>query len=322
MPGCLPRREWKTGLALRLYAEDPVLQLPQPGVVVEVSEKREWIFPGAVARLDLAVKAGDEVSPMGSPVLGGLLIGAEDRKRATTVARGLLEEIWIAGSIQTNEHFLHELLSHPWVKEGMFHASFVDEEFIPAIRCDAELLKVFARMAQLLSENQPGSANAKWAVGDQWMKEIPEAEVLWKSGPQFFQVGEPGKEMKGLTAVFQSQEGPTFRACCYPLSPDRWQARVGNWFLPIRRVVPKSSKSGTVFPKLTALVGGRVHSILFREGAWVTAHEPALLVESLGMLVPHALPADVRVVKWHVAAEDMVYPGQLLAEFERAAQIR
>jgi acetyl/propionyl-CoA carboxylase alpha subunit len=286
--------------------------------VREVSEQREWVFPGSVARLDLAVKAGDVVGPMGSSVLGCLLVGAEDRKRATTVARGLLEEIWIAGSIQTNERFLNELLTHPWVQEGMFHASFVDEEFIPSVRPDAELIKVFARMGQLLSSTVPGSAQAKWAVGDQWIKAIPEDDVRWRSGPEYFQVG----ELKGLSGVFQSEKGPTLRACCYPLSDDRWQARVGNWFLPVRRVVPRPSQSGPVPQRLTALVAGRVHSILFREGAWISAHEPALLVESLGMLVPHALPVDVRVVRWHVGAEDMVHAGQLLAEFERAAQVR
>jgi len=318
MPGCLSRREWKTGLALRVYAEDPVLQLPQPGTVREVSEKREWVFPGSVARLDLAVEAGTFVDPMGSSVLGCLLVGAEDRKRAMTVARGLLEEVWIAGSIQTNERFLHELLTHPWVQEGMFHASFVDEEFIPSVRPDEELTKVIARMAQLLSENVPGSAQAKWAVGDQWIKTVPVDAVSWRSGPNYFHVG----EMKGLSGVFQSEKGPALRVCCYPLSGDRWQARVGNWFLPVRKVVPKSTQQGPIYQKLSALVAGRVHSILFRQGSWISAHEPALLVESLGMLVPHALPVDVRVVRWHVGAEDMVHAGQLLAEFERAAQVR
>ena len=34
------------------------------------------------------------------------------------------------------------------------------------------------------------------------------------------------------------------------------------------------------------------------------------------------VPADVKLVRWHVTAEDEVHAGQLLAEFERAAQLR
>jgi biotin carboxyl carrier protein len=59
-----------------------------------------------------------------------------------------------------------------------------------------------------------------------------------------------------------------------------------------------------------------VHSILFREGAQVPAHESLIIVESLRTLVPHALPMDARVAKWNVAAEDSVHAGQELAEIE------
>jgi hypothetical protein len=34
------------------------------------------------------------------------------------------------------------------------------------------------------------------------------------------------------------------------------------------------------------------------------------------MLVPHALPKEIRVLKWKVAAEDIVGAGEELADFE------
>jgi hypothetical protein len=40
------------------------------------------------------------------------------------------------------------------------------------------------------------------------------------------------------------------------------------------------------------------------------------VIESLGMLVPHALPREIRVTKWKVAAEDFVRAGEDLAEFD------
>jgi hypothetical protein len=174
-------------------------------------------------------------------------------------------------------------------------------------------------MAQLLSEEGGASSSqAKWAVGDQWIKSASDSEVSWKVEPSYFQTANG----KGLTGVVLSEKGQSLRAMCFPLAENRWQARLGNWFLPVRRVPPKSAQAGPVHHKLTALVAGRIHSVLFREGAWIPAHESALLVESLGMLIPHALPVDVRLVRWHIGAEDQVYAGQVLAEFERAPQVR
>ena len=43
-------------------------------------------------------------------------------------------------------------------------------------------------------------------------------------------------------------------------------------------------------PKLCALVNGRVHSVLYREGSVVPAHEPLLILGALGMLVTTRSP--------------------------------
>src|SRR6185437_1993023 len=192
------------------------------------------------------------------------------------------------------------LMSHPWVGEGVFHASFVDEEFIPSIRPNPIVLKAAGQMGQLLSGSS-ASSSAKWAVGDQWVKST-EGGYVWKIEPSYFSVG----EKKGLSGVIQIEGGQSLRAFCYPLAEDRWQARVGNWFFTVRRVPPKTSQSASPIQKLSSLLTGRVHSVLFREGTWVPAHEPALIVESMGMLVPHALPVDVRIVRWLASAEDEV----------------
>ena len=61
--------------------------------------------------------------------------------------------------------------------------------------------------------------------------------------------------------------------------------------------------------------------MLFREGTVIPAHEAFLIIESLGVLVPHALPKDVRVIKWKVAAEDRVTVGQDLADLELRHQL-
>ena len=101
----------------------------------EVGEKRVWHFDnprlGVAAELDLYVHPGSHLCPSDNGIVGILWIGAENRRQAIQVARGVLDELWIAGTLQTNERFLAELLSHPWIKEDIFHAGFVDEEFLP-----------------------------------------------------------------------------------------------------------------------------------------------------------------------------------------------
>ena len=48
----------------------------------------------------------------------------------------------------------------------------------------------------------------------------------------------------------------------------------------------------------------------------VPAHEPLLMIESFGTLVPHSSPLPARVIHWNVTAEDCVELGQVLADLE------
>jgi biotin carboxylase/biotin carboxyl carrier protein len=323
LPAFKPEREWTSALALRFYAEDPVFQLPQPGMVQEVSPKKEWSMPGARALLRLSVEEGQEVPPQGTGILGELYVGAQDRRQALTVARGVMDELWIAGSLHTNERYLAELLTHPWIKEDMFYAGFLDEEFVPELRPPDSRMKLFASIAAALF----GVEKAKWVVGDQWV--LPSASLVkW--------IGEPAKftvdGVPGASGMIELEEGPQARFCAYPLTQGRWQIRVGSWTMNVRRVSARPL-SKTVIPlrgvphansavqpkagekKLFSLTKGRVHSILYRESATVPAHEPLMMVESLGTLVPHALPVDVRVTRLLAAANDSVSTGQELALF-------
>jgi len=304
------------GVALHLYAEDSLLHLPQPGWVQETSERRGWVFPGAEAELSLGIDSGSYVSPAEDGYLGNLVVWAQDRRQAITVARGALEEVWIAGSLQTNERFLAELLVHPWVREGIFHAGFVDEEFLPEIRPSEEWFKVLGSVAAGMVGPAP---NARWAVGDAWVK--PEPETLhWVEGPRRWErAGLPG-----ISGRLGMSDGSTARVCAFPMREDKWQVRLGAWCLSVRKILSKAqakSQARTSEPKplqLLSLVAGRVHSILYQEGARVPAHEYAVLIESLGMLVPHALPVETTVLQWKVTADDLVESGQELASLTRA----
>ncbi len=261
--------KWRSGVALRLYAEDPILQLPQPGVVKEISEKKEWDFPSARAELSLGIKLGQDLESQGvDGWLGQLFVCAQNMRQALDIARGALGEIWIAGSLETNERFLSELLSHPWVKESVFHAGFVDEEFLSETRPPAELSKIAARAAR-----------------------------------------------EGISGTATLEDGRKMRIHVFPIAPKKWRVRVGNWFFKIRE-----QNLSLAQPKVLSLLPGRVYALYFREGSTVPAHEPLVILESLGILVPHSLPVDAKIVRWKIKPEDRVQAGQELVEVEIAAK--
>jgi biotin carboxylase len=315
-PECKPSRQWAFGLALRFYAEDSVLQLPQPGVIYEISAKREWTYPTAAAELNLPDLAEGEtarISPLEYGMIGSLWVGAKDRAQALAVAKGVLDEMWIAGSLQTNERFLSELIAHPWVREGVFHASFVDEEFVPSAKPSPEVLRDLVSICVSHPENarsltaEPGVV--RWGVGNQAVS--PSLEGLhWVGAPTFSMIN----GMPAVSGSLELEAGVKVRAAAYPLVPDRWQVRIGLWAVVVRRVEKVAGQKPR--PRILALVPGKVHSILFRANATAPAHQPILILESLRILIPHALPSDVRITRWKVSAEEEVSLGQELAEFE------
>jgi len=314
MPEMTPEKQWKSAMALRLYAEDSVLQLPQPGVAQQVNEQRSWNFSVGEAELDLMIESGESVSPGEQGWIGTLWVGASERSQTLKLAQGVLDQLWIAGSLQTNERFLSELLHHPWVREGMFHSGFIDEEFLPSLRPPEELIRLFV---SVLEATGHGRAGHRWAVGDQWVK-ADAALIEWVSSPETWSFNQDGAQLSGVSGCLRISDGRKLKICAYPLAEGRWQVRLGNWVMIARRAPGKSAEKPK--PRISSLIPGKVHSILYRDGATVQAHEPILIVESLGMLIPHALPVDVRIDRWKVTPKQSVHAGQELAEFQVLAK--
>jgi hypothetical protein len=121
-------------------------------VVHEVSFKTEWNEGDFEGSLIWDVVPGQNVDWKSSGSLGQITLFSTSWNSALSSARKILSEIWISGSIQTNERFLFELLSHPWVEESMFYTGFVDDEFIPKQAPDPSWLRI---MAEALGEVTP-----------------------------------------------------------------------------------------------------------------------------------------------------------------------
>ncbi len=293
----------KVGLNLKLYAEDPVLRLPHPGWVWELSEP--FAAQTSTSSVDFSwdILPGESVSWQSIGVLGQLTAVAESWDEALALARQSLRKLWVSGTIQTNERFLDELLTHAWVDEGVFYSGFVDHEFIPKSAPPEGWLGIASALVEQLAG--PLADNQSWM----WMnhKVLPESErVIWVDRQDAVQA----HAKKCVAGTLESGSITPIRVAIAALSDTRWIVRMNQWFISIRR----SSRGDS--PQLMALVSGVVHSIFVKEGSVVSPRTNVLVIQSLEQLVSHRLPVTVCVKKLKVRPEDVVVVGQELAELE------
>ncbi len=148
----------------RIYAEDPAQDfMPCPG---EVSLLHPAAGPGV--RFDSGIHAGFEIPVHYDPILGKLVVWAEDRPAAIARMRRALQDNVILGVTTTTELLL-EVVSSQAFADGETHTSFLDEHFAgwrPAGEGD-----LLARMGfvadQLTGAGRPasagsGAARAEW----------------------------------------------------------------------------------------------------------------------------------------------------------------
>jgi len=292
------------GLNLKIYAEDTWLKIPHPGMVHEVSTTTDWSEGTHEGSLVWDVVPGQEVHWNNSGSIGHLTVFAENWTEVLAATRSILKEIWISGGVQTNERFLYELLSHPWVEESMFYTGFVDEEFIPKQIPDFDWNTI---LASALSEVAPPlNEKESWIWLNQRLPVDTAARLKWTQRMDFMVDG-----LRGVKGFFRTENGNTERICVFPLHAQRYVVRMQNWFFSIRR-----SEKGRPL-QLMALTSGRVHSIFFREGSKVEPKQCVLMIESHQRLISHRLPVAVTIKKIKVQSEQIVKIGEELIEIER-----
>lgn len=292
------------GILARVRSEDPWSQIPQPGLILEQSN------PESLGRFGVDFEPnfseGELVPHDSSGWIGSVLaFGTSFRESVEKMKRGL-RQLWIAGSLQTNERLLRELLDHAWVDHQMFHAGFLDEEFVPELHVPEELLQW--GLGLLTRERTAGLKEESWISGDRRLR--PEAaRGEWMAPPRRWTFP-AGEALSG----FWIPEGKTerVRVHVFPLPSGRYLARLGPWHFQMR---PLRSNGELT---MNALSSGRVQSLLFRESSLVPVRSPCLLIESQHTIVPHSAPVQVRIKEWKVEPEQEVALGDVLAIVERA----
>jgi acetyl/propionyl-CoA carboxylase alpha subunit len=108
-------------IELRLYAEDPIRHLPQPGTITR------WRPPqGEGIRVDHALEDGAEVTPYYDPMLAKIIAHGADRATARRRAQHAIDELVLDGL--THNAPLHEaILAHPDFAAGRVHTGLLAE---------------------------------------------------------------------------------------------------------------------------------------------------------------------------------------------------
>ena len=104
----------------RIYAEDPKNDfLPSPGLIQALNLPKE-------GRFDFGVRSGDYVSTFYDPMLGKIIVHANDRDEARTKLIGCLEELKVQG-IKTNTDFLSYILNSEIFSKDIIQITDLDD---------------------------------------------------------------------------------------------------------------------------------------------------------------------------------------------------
>lgn len=302
------KKKWKTGMSFRIHAEDSIFHLPQPGHIAEISKANSWIQETDLAEIFVNHQPQDRVSVFDQGLLAQGFVFADSYAEALQRGRETVSKVWISGSLQTDERFLLELMDHPWVKEAIFHSAFVDEEFVPQVRPPVEILKGFIFACQ--KETTELGKLGYWMVGDQtfFIQNQSLGQLQWLGEPLLTQ-SFPYEVKVGR---IQLSTGVEFPVSISSLE-GRWLVRMGAWFMSVRYLGLENQDKK---PRFASVISGRVHALFFRAGSTVPAHEPLVMVESLGIFVPHALPVDGKILNWKVKPDEIIDAGRELADIE------
>ncbi len=259
----------------RVYAENADFDLPSPGRWQALVPARGWV---------------GESEPVGTVsgdgLLGCLSVQGRDISQAAEFLGQAIHALKIEGDFLTNEQALINLTQHPWVRSGIFHADFLSEDYLPIGPAATEALGAvsIALKAELIRSGRADLARLGWWIGG---RRVELAQVLETS--------------RSEARCIEVSSDPMFYRC-----------RLGNLAWGARpALVARDKKTGL----LRALVSGRVHSVFYRPGARVTAHDPVLWIESLGRIVPHSVS-----VNW-VLSKLLIEPGATVVETQPLAEL-
>jgi acetyl/propionyl-CoA carboxylase alpha subunit len=328
-------------LEVRLYAEDPVAQLPQTGTVAALQ-----VPTAHDVRADLGVEAGSHVGRHYDPMLGKLIVHAPDREGSCQRMSWLLRRSTVHGVI-TNLDLLAAIVEHPTFVAGELTTGFIDDHlsgWAPSAAPDVALVAAAVAVQEAVRREGPaGDPHRPWdtlgpfrpgrvggwrltladgdhettlavtARGDRrWVRlgdrdvEVVVVSPLAADGTLHLEVD--GRELPARVTVVHRGLDTT----------EVWVHADGltrrlTVVAPTRHADPAELAGGTAF---ASPMPGAVLSVAVAAGERVAAGATLLVVEAMKMEHPVVAPVAGTVTAVHVAAGDGVDAGAPLLTFE------
>ncbi|MFA9445532.1 biotin carboxylase N-terminal domain-containing protein [Egicoccus sp. AB-alg6-2] len=320
-------------IEVRLYAEDPVRQLPQTGPVLRLR-----VPDGDGVRADLGVAEGSVVGPWYDPMLGKLVVHGPDRATACRRLVALLEDTVVHG-VTTNLELLAAIARHDAFFAGDLTTAFLDEhlgDWAPAPTPPAALTAAARALAARRRPAPAGDPHRPWDTlgpvrlggAGGWPVTLVDDRtdmatvVRMTEGADGIRVTDADgrdlaahddrdddrdddpvvtvHETDARTDVWVSVAGTTRRLTVTPAT---------------RHADPAELAGGAAF---ASPMPGSVIAVPVEAGQTVTAGATLVVVEAMKMEHPVVAPADGTVTTLHVKVGQSVEAGAPLLAFEPA----
>lgn len=337
-------------IEVRLYAEDPREMLPQSGSVL-----RLHVPSGPGVRTDLGVAEGSEVGRFYDPMLGKLIVHAENREDACGRLAEVLRSTTLHGVV-TNIDLLTAIIEHPAFRSGELTTSFITDHLADRVAQPATSSALVAALLAVepsivraepddRASGRPGTWDAfgplRLSGAGGWACELddgiaPVAARISGSGQQrTVALGSGDHHVTRLSPV--SSDGLLRFAC----DGDGVEARVSVVREPsgtlvvwvhaagvnhriVIDMVPRRSSTLAIHgaTAFSSPMPGAVTVVNVEAGATVTAGTTLVVVEAMKMEHPIVAPASGVVSAVHVRVGDTVEAGWLLLAFESESEGR
>ncbi len=320
-------------LEVRLYAEDPTRGfLPATG---KLTRLRTPALNENI-RFDTGVEEGDSVSVHYDPMIGKLIVWAEDRDAALRKLVSALEQFAITG-LTTNIAFLARVAAHPAFAAAKLDTGFIENhshDLVPETPALSDHILALATLARLLkNRNDMASVDphSPWTQTDGWrlngqtvdhlhyLEDKNRITVNVHYAGDGFVLDLPSGKMdaSGILAgngdLTGRLDGRKVSATVVSAGDEMTVVERGiacrlTMFDPGRAADEAGEASGGIL----APMPGKVSQIFVKEGDNVTAGQRLMILEAMKMEHTIAAPFDGTVATLSLSAGDQVDDGTTL----------
>lgn len=314
----------------RIYAEDvPKGFIPATGTLSYLS------LPEATARVDSAVRSGDEITPFYDPMIAKLTVHGPTRQSALNAMASALSKSLVAGCV-TNIGFLHRLTQHDDFAAGRVDTGLIERDLDKLIPSDAPNITVLAIAALAKSgcfnqteSNDPWATLSHWR---QWGASTYQQTIHWqdKTIPvsitvdgQHFSVKTDTEMLSGSTLsskkdsirldlgghIVEAQLIQSAQTLTIFYQSSSWQID-----LPDPLTIADAGAGSS--DRITSPMPGQIKLVSAKTGDRVNVGDVLMVMEAMKMEHTLCAPYDAVIREITVEAGDQVEGGSVLILFE------